>query len=83
MLTSKDSKRVADALIDKINSTYIESEVRTMLKELLMPPEWHKDWFPATVRRAIQDMKVETEKTLRGSLDDLINQRNGQKEEDT
>ncbi|MEF3075215.1 hypothetical protein V2P20_09270 [Methylobacter sp. Wu1] len=51
MLTQEDSKRVADALIDKINESDfdIAESVKHAINSVIMPTKnrWHEDWFPS------------------------------------
>lgn len=52
MLTPEDSKRVADALINKIDEIDISTAVYDAIKSVIMPysaNHWKTDWFPLTI----------------------------------
>jgi glutamine synthetase type III len=54
MLSPEDSKRVADALIAKIESADVDIAyaVAQVVRDLVLPtgePHWKRDWFPLSV----------------------------------
>ena len=52
LLTPKDSKRVADALIRQIQDYDPSGEIKSAISEVLRPictAGWKEDWFPLTI----------------------------------
>ena len=60
LLTTEDSKRVADALIEAIRNADLDIgyEVRLAINEFLIPErnKWHEDWFPLMVEEMFSKM---------------------------
>ena len=72
MLTPEDSKRVADALIKKIEDTDfdIAYAVKDAFLTILRPPDsdvffsWKADWFPLTVQGMCEDIVKAVEESI-------------------
>lgn len=61
ILTPEDSKRVADALIEKIEDADfgIADAVRDAIHSVLMPNtrnHWKKDWFPLCIEQMCDEI---------------------------
>jgi hypothetical protein len=61
MLTPEDSKRVADALIEKIKESDfgIADAVRNAIRSVLMPQtknNWKEDWFPLGIEQMCDEI---------------------------
>ncbi len=61
ILTPEDSKRVADALIEKIEEADfdIAGEMRDAVRSVLRPSTasaWKEDWFPLTVEQMCDEI---------------------------
>jgi hypothetical protein len=61
MLTPEDSKRVADALIQKIEEAEfdIADSVRDAIRSVLMPNtrnNWKEDWFPLSIEQMCDEI---------------------------
>lgn len=59
MMTPEDSKRVADALIKKIETTYIEDAITDAIKSFLVPSrnKWHDDWLPLSIEHFLTNVE--------------------------
>jgi len=52
MLTPEDSKRVADALIEKIEASDFDFDIASVFRSLIVPHtrnQWEEDWFPLLI----------------------------------
>jgi len=61
ILTPEDSKRVADALIEKIEEADfgIADAVRDAIRSVLMPQtrnHWKEDWFPLSIEQMCDEI---------------------------
>ena len=62
LLTPEDSKRVADALLDKIEEADLNLAyaLRSIVGDFLVPHKnnWNKDWFPSAVCEFLDHLKA-------------------------
>lgn len=80
MLTPEDSKRVSDAIIEKINNLDIGDVIQTAIEEAVFTSVsrftrpyingWKEDWFPLAVEDMLNKIASNVCSVAKDSIDD-------------